>query len=80
MTDMKQLTVIVDGRVFFEGDVAEFGWQESAESVGLTARLKPSPTLMDSLKQLSTAAKKQGESNDSPARPTLDVVRGGDED
>jgi len=76
---VKCLTVTVDDKVLFSGEVAEYTIGESDEIVSLTARFKKAPGLMDNLLKLSTAAKASAPGSNEPPRPTLDVVRDGDE-
>lgn len=88
---LKCLTITVDDRELFSGEVAELQWTETADSVGVTARFTPAPSIMDSLKQFGAAAqqKKQqaepppplSQTGQSPAEPPhlvppLDTVDG----
>jgi hypothetical protein len=76
---MKCMTVTVDDRVMFSGEVAEYQVAESDETITVTARFKAAPTLMDNLLKLTN--RQPGDaapvSNDTP-RHTLDVVRDDD--
>lgn len=83
---MKCLTITVDDREFFSGEVAELQWNENAESVSVSARFVPSPTLLQSLQKLTNTTKgipkapeDPPESNDSPVPPALNVVRDSEE-
>lgn len=82
---MKCLTVTVDDRTLFSGTVAEIQWAENEESVSVSARFEKSPNALQALQKFAQTqqAKQRGqpvaESNDSPGRPALDVVRDSDE-
>jgi hypothetical protein len=44
---VKDLKIEVDGRVVFDGEVAEVQWQENDEQVSVTGRFKRSPSLQE---------------------------------
>lgn len=76
---MKCLSIIVDDVTLFSGEVAELQWNENAETVSITARFAPSPSLLDSLKQIAANKQQQPAAQptvpDGTVRPTFDVVR-----
>lgn len=74
---MKQLTVTIDDRVLFSGEVAEYTVGESDETISVTARFHKAPGLMDNLIKLTQQAQQPGGApgTNVPPRPTLDVVR-----
>lgn len=75
---MRCLTIILDDRELFSGNVAEYQVTENDESVTVTGRFNPTPTVASTLQRLGQAAAAQREANASPGpRPTL--VRDEDE-
>ena len=73
---MKCLTVTLDDMTVFSGEVAEWAFNETAESVTVSARFAPSPGLLDQLKQAAAAVQQnRAPSQMGESRPTLDVVR-----
>jgi hypothetical protein len=73
---MKCLTVTVDDRTLFSGEIAELQWAETLDGVSVTGKFAPSPNLLQSIQQLAQNARQQREPGVSfETRPTLDVVR-----
>lgn len=82
---MKCLTVTIDDRTVFSGEIAEYQYSEGVESVSLTARFTPSPNVLQSLQALAkrnappAGSAQSPDANASPGRPALDVVRNPEE-
>ena len=75
---MKCLTVTLDDRVLFSGEVAEYQVGESDEMITVTGRFHKAPGIMDNLLKMAQAKQTpQGEPGDAnaSARPALGVVR-----
>lgn len=56
---MKCLTIVVDDKEIFAGEVAEIQWTETAETVSVTGKFNRSPSLLESLQQASKQPKRQ---------------------
>lgn len=63
---MKCLTIVVDDKEIYSGEVAEIQWTETAESVSVTGKFKPAPSLLQALQQAS---------KNTPKRPNEQLSR-----
>lgn len=52
---MKCLTITVDDRTLFSGEIAEISWTETSETVTITGRFAPAPSFLQSLQQMAAA-------------------------
>lgn len=77
---MKSLTITVDDKVLFSGEVAELHWSETDQSVSVTGKFKQQLGFLQTLTEMAKAntPPKTGDElsqNDSVQRPGLEVVR-----
>ena len=72
---MKCLTIIVDDRELFSGEVAELHWAENDEQVSVTAKFKSSPSLVEQLQAVAEKNRLNQSDSVDPRQPISAAMR-----